>query len=101
MVTLPCRCTIYVGALLEGIAFDESGGLWLTYSRARFARLASSQLGTSSTAGAPAISQTIITSANIGSAGALAFYPAPAALPALLEAPLTEKALEASGQRAD
>lgn len=75
------QITVEVTALLEGIAFDESGGLWLTYSQGKIARLTASQLATSSGAGAPTIPETIVSSADIGSAGALAFYPAPAALP--------------------
>lgn len=73
--------SIPVSALLEGLAFDESGGLWLTYSQGKIARLAPSQLGTSTTPGNPTIPETIVTSAEIGSAGGLAFFPAPAALP--------------------
>jgi sugar lactone lactonase YvrE len=73
--------TVSVGALLESLAFDESGGLWLTYSQGKVARLAADQLGTSTGAGDPTIPQTIVTSADIGYAGGLAFFPAPAALP--------------------
>jgi sugar lactone lactonase YvrE len=87
MLTPSVQITVDVGALLEGIAFDESGSLWLTYSAGKVARLASTQLGASSTAGAPTAPQTILSSANIGSAGALAFYPAPAALPLFSKLP--------------
>jgi sugar lactone lactonase YvrE len=73
--------TIDVLALLESIAFDESGGLWLTYSQGKLARLAPEKLGASTSPGTPATPTTIITSADIGSAGYLAFFPAPAALP--------------------
>lgn len=73
--------TISVGALLESLAFDESGGLWLTYSQGKVARLAPSQLGTSTNAGDPTIPETVVTSADIGYAGGLAFFPAPAGLP--------------------
>lgn len=72
---------ISVGALLESLAFDESGGLWLTFTQGKIARLAPTQLGMSSDPGAPTIPETIITSADIGSAGGMAFFPAPAALP--------------------
>jgi streptogramin lyase len=75
------QITIGVTALLESVAFDEGGGLWLTASQGKVARLAPAQLGTSSGPGNPTMPDTIITSADIGSAGALAFYPAPAALP--------------------
>ncbi|MBX3206814.1 MAG: SMP-30/gluconolactonase/LRE family protein [Labilithrix sp.] len=73
--------TVSVGALLESIAFDESGGLWLTYSQGKIARLAPDQLSTSTTGGDPTIPTTIVTSADIGYAGGMAFFPAPAALP--------------------
>ncbi|MBX3191588.1 MAG: SMP-30/gluconolactonase/LRE family protein [Labilithrix sp.] len=86
-VTPSVQIAIEVTAVLEGIAFDESGGLWLTYSRGKVARLAASQLGTSSGPGAPTIPETILTSDNIGSAGALAFYPAPSALPLFAKLP--------------
>jgi sugar lactone lactonase YvrE len=75
------QITVSVGALLESLAFDESGGLWLTYSQGKIARLAPTQLGTSTGAGEPTIPETILTSSDIGSAGALAFFPAPATLP--------------------
>jgi sugar lactone lactonase YvrE len=66
-----------VQALPEGIAFDEEGGLWLAYTAGRFARLAPSQL-TGSTNVTP---QIVITSADLGSAGWFAIYPAPAFTP--------------------
>jgi hypothetical protein len=75
------QITVDVGALLEGMAIDEGGGIWMTYSQGKIARLAPGQLATSSGAGAPTIPSTIITSADIGSTGALAFFPAPANLP--------------------
>ena len=80
-VVVSIRITIGVTALLEGAAFDEGGGLWITGSQGKFARLAPSQLGTSSGAGNPTVPQTIITSADIGSAAGMAFYPAPAGVP--------------------
>jgi streptogramin lyase len=81
------QITISVGALLESLAFDESGGLWLTYSQGKVARVAPEQLGTSTGAGDPTIPTTIVTSADIGYAGGLAFFPAPAALPLYGRAP--------------
>jgi hypothetical protein len=70
-----------VQALLEGLAFDESGGLWFAYTIGKFARLAPTQLLSSSTAGSPTTPATIIESADVGSAAFVALYPAPAALP--------------------
>ncbi len=70
-----------VSALLERPAFDESGGLWLALDQNRFGRLSPEQLTLSSTAGAPTLPETIITSPNMGNANRMAFYPAPADLP--------------------
>ena len=60
-------------ALPNGIAFDETGGLWLAYSGGKFARLAASQL----TASGNIAPQIVITSSDIGSAEWFAIYPAP------------------------
>ncbi|HVJ93754.1 MAG TPA: hypothetical protein VM580_28320 [Labilithrix sp.] len=75
------QISIPVGALVTSIAFDESGGLWLTYSQGKFARLDPAQLETSSDSGSPTVPNTIVTSDDVGSAGSLAFFPAPAGLP--------------------
>ena len=73
--------TVGLGALLESLAFDESGSLWLTYSQGKVARIARTQLGTSTNAGAPTVPEGITTSADLGYAGGLAFFPAASALP--------------------
>lgn len=75
------RITIGVTALLEGFAFDNEGGLWSAGSMGKIFRLAPAQLDVSSGAGMPTVPETILTSADIGSAANLAFYPAPAGLP--------------------
>ncbi|GIW28677.1 MAG: hypothetical protein KatS3mg070_2040 [Meiothermus sp.] len=80
-LTPAIQVSVPVSAVLEGMAFDEGGGLWITYSAGKFARLSPAQLGTSSTLGSPTTSERIITSSSIGSAGGLALYPAPAGLP--------------------
>lgn len=80
-LTPAIQVSVPVLAVLEGMAFDEGGGLWITYSAGKFARLSSAQLGTSSTSGSPTTPERIITSSSIGSAGGLALYPAPASLP--------------------
>ncbi len=80
-LTPAIQVSIPVSALLEGMAFDEGGGLWITYSAGKFARLSPTQLTTSSTSGSPTTPERIITRSSIGSAGALALYPAPAGLP--------------------
>ncbi len=73
--------TIGVGALIESMAFDEGGGLWLTYSQGKIARLDPSQLGTTTDAGNPTVPMTILSSPDVGYAGAVAIYPAPAGVP--------------------
>jgi sugar lactone lactonase YvrE len=80
-VTPAIQISISVSALLEDIAFDESGGLWLTYSAGKIARLSSAQLTVSSSSGSPTIPETILTSSDIGFAASLALYPAPTGLP--------------------
>lgn len=80
-LTPAIQISVPVAALLEGMAFDEGGGLWISYSAGKFARLSPAQLGTSSTPGSPTTPERIITSSSIGSAHALALYPAPAGLP--------------------
>jgi sugar lactone lactonase YvrE len=80
-VTPPVRITLEVGALLEGLAFDEGGGLWVAYKQGKIARLDRSQLGTSSGTGAPTVPMTIISSSDIGNVSNVALWPAPAALP--------------------
>jgi streptogramin lyase len=73
--------SVGVSALPHGIAFDESGGLWVATSVDKFARLAKAQLGTSTTSADPTIPERVFTSVDVGSAGSLAIFPAPAALP--------------------
>jgi streptogramin lyase len=80
-VTPGVQVTLSVGALLEGMAFDEAGGLWTATGAGKFARLAPAQLGVSTGPGAPTTPETVISSADVGYIGNLAFYPAPAALP--------------------
>lgn len=81
--------TISVGvtALPEGIAFDESGGLWVATSINKFARLAPAQLTVSTTSAAPTAPECVFTSTDVGSAGSIAIFPAPAALPIYHRAP--------------
>lgn len=73
--------SVGVAALPEGIAFDESGGLWVATSANKFARLAPAQLGTSTTSAAPTAPERNFTSDDVGSAGSFAIFPAPAGLP--------------------
>jgi sugar lactone lactonase YvrE len=80
-ITPPVSITIGVTGLLESMAFDESGGLWMAGSQGRLIRLAQDQLDESSGPGAPTTPATVITSADIGYAQNFALYPASAALP--------------------
>lgn len=75
------RISIPVSAVLEGLAFDEGGGLWLPFSAGKLARLSPAQLTVSSGAGAPTMPDTIITGTSIGSAQGPAIYPAPKGTP--------------------
>jgi streptogramin lyase len=75
------QMAVSVGALLESLSFDESGGLWLTFSQGKVARIAPPQLGTSTNAGAPTVPEAIVTSADLGYANGTAFFPAAAGLP--------------------
>lgn len=74
--------SVGVSALPQAIAFDESGGLWISApSAGKIARLAPAQLTTSTTYADPTIPERVFTSSDIGSAGDIAIFPAPAALP--------------------
>jgi sugar lactone lactonase YvrE len=77
----PAFVTLQVGALLGGMAFDEGGGLWITYSQGKFIRLTPALLGVTTNAGNPTVPERIVSSPQVAYAEDLAFYPAPAALP--------------------
>lgn len=80
-VVPPALVTLQVGALLGGMAFDEGGGLWVTYSQGKFVRLTPALLGVTTNGGAPTTPERIIASPQVAYTEDLAFYPAPAALP--------------------
>lgn len=71
------RVVVGVLAVLEGFLFDEGGGLWSAGAQGRIIRLSPSQLTTSSTSGSPTTPETVIESADLGSAANLAIFPAP------------------------
>ncbi|RDI94603.1 hypothetical protein DV704_11475 [Meiothermus sp. QL-1] len=82
-LTPSVRVYLNVGALLYGMAFDEGGGLWVTYTADRFARLAPGQLSGVNSPGSPVIPERVFT---VGTSGTQytrfpALYPAPAGLP--------------------
>lgn len=77
----PALPTLQVGALIQGMAFDEGGGLWITYSQGKFVRLTQALLAVTTNGGAPTQPERIISSPQVNYTEDLAFYPAPAALP--------------------
>lgn len=81
MYVPPALVTVGVAALLGGMAFDESGGLWITYSQGKFARLAPAQLAVSTDAGNPTIPERVITEMTLGYAENMALYPAATGTP--------------------
>ena len=76
-LTPAIQIAVSVTALPEGIVLDEGGGIWFAASVGKFARLAPDQL----TSGGEKTPSTIITSADVGSAGDFGLFPAPAGLP--------------------
>jgi ligand-binding sensor domain-containing protein len=76
-VTPAIQVTADVLALPEGIALDESGGLWMAGGAGQISKLSASQLKAS---GSPSAA-VVITSSSIGSATSPALFPAPAGLP--------------------
>jgi sugar lactone lactonase YvrE len=80
-LTPAIQVSVPVSALLEGMAFDEGGGLWISYSAGKFARLSPSQLAMGSSPGSPTVPERVIEGGNLGYANAIVFYPAPAGLP--------------------
>jgi sugar lactone lactonase YvrE len=76
-LTPAIQISVSVTSLPEGVAFDEGGGLWFAGSQGKFVRLGPDQL----TSGGEKIPGTIITSADVMSAGDFAIFPAPAGLP--------------------
>lgn len=73
--------TIGVAGLLEGMAFDDEGGLWMALAQGTFGRLGPEQLGTSSGPGDPTVPATIVSSSGVGYASNVAFFPAAPGLP--------------------
>ncbi len=61
----------------QGMAFDETGGLWFAYSAGKFAKLGKTQL----TASGLVTPEVIISSSDVGSATSPAFFPSAAGLP--------------------
>ncbi len=86
-VNIATQVNVGVGALVDGMALDEGGGMWLTFSAGKIARINATQLGVTTTGGAPTAPDVVISSADIGYAGALAFYPAATGTPLFASRP--------------
>ena len=72
---------IGVGSLVNRGAFDEGGGLWISYETDKIARLAPAQLTESRGSGDPLTPERVITSEELDSDLRVALFPAPEALP--------------------
>lgn len=72
---------IGVTSLLNRGAFDEGGGLWISYATDAIARLSPTQLTVSSGSGAPVTPEVVITSDELDSDLRVALFPAPDNLP--------------------
>jgi sugar lactone lactonase YvrE len=76
-VTPKIEVTLETSGVLDGIAFDEAGGLWLGHGAAMIARLSKEQLTTSATV-TPA---QVVEGIRLGTVSRLAFFPGPAGTP--------------------
>jgi len=68
-------------SLLDRGAFDEGGGLWVSYASDQLARLSPAQLTASRGTGDPVTPDRIVTSSELESELRIALFPAPEALP--------------------
>jgi streptogramin lyase len=75
------RVTIGVTALIDRLAFDESGGLWIGLGANGVGRLSPAQLEVSTGAGDPTNPEVVITSADLGNVVRVGFFPAAGDLP--------------------
>ncbi|MRG98074.1 hypothetical protein [Polyangium spumosum] len=76
-VTPAVQLELGVSALLDGLAFDEEGGLWTPLANGQLGRFAPSQLSASGTV----TPETVLSTSELGAAHGVAIYPAPAGLP--------------------
>jgi hypothetical protein len=70
-----------VDVLVNRGAFDDGGGLWISYGGTRLARLSPAQLGVSVPSGDAVMPETIVTSEPVGSDQRVGFFPAAEGLP--------------------
>jgi hypothetical protein len=70
-----------VDVLVATGAFDDGGGLWVSYGGGRVGRLSPTQLGMSSGTGDPVTPERVITSDALENGLNLAFFAAPAGVP--------------------
>jgi hypothetical protein len=80
-VTSTVSFVVGVLSLLDRGAFDEGGGLWLSYAIDQLARLSPTQLTESAGTGDPVTPDRVVTSRDLDSELRLALFPAPEALP--------------------
>jgi hypothetical protein len=77
----PAMPTVDVGGLLGGMAFDEGGGLWITFVAGKFARLTPAQLTVTTTQGMPTMPDRVIAGTTLGYGEDIALYPAATGTP--------------------
>ncbi|HEX2879206.1 MAG TPA: hypothetical protein VHO25_06695 [Polyangiaceae bacterium] len=70
-----------VAALLNRPAFDDAGGIWISYSNGQLIGLQAATLLISSSTGSPTDPDVVLQGDSIGSIGNVAFFPAAAGLP--------------------
>ncbi|MFT3711824.1 MAG: hypothetical protein QM817_29650 [Archangium sp.] len=80
------RIELEVLALVEGLAFDEAGGLWAAGANGAFRRFSAAQLATSTQPGQPAMSDKLIATYP-GSVTSIATFPAPSWSPLFANLP--------------
>jgi streptogramin lyase len=76
-----------ISALLNRPAFDDAGGLWISYSAGRVARIAPAALEISTGAGDPTVPDRILEGGDVANTANLAFFPAAAGLPLYSSSP--------------
>jgi sugar lactone lactonase YvrE len=81
MYVPPALVTIGVAALLGGMAFDEGGGLWITASQGKFARLTPAQLTVTTDPGMPTMPDRVISGTTLGYGEDIVLYPAATGTP--------------------
>jgi hypothetical protein len=76
-ITPSIQIKLSVTALANGLAFDESGGLWMAYERGQFIKFSAAQL----TSGGDKTPNLVFDSPDLAAGGDVTIYPAPAGSP--------------------